>query len=36
MRTNIDALVLGPYLLYKREQPAWKEGEGWRTQYQLD
>jgi carbamoyltransferase len=36
MRTNIDYLVLGPYLLDKTTQPAWMEGDAWRTQYQLD
>jgi len=36
MRTNIDALVLYPYLLFKEEQPAWQETEEWRTKFQLD
>jgi carbamoyltransferase len=36
MRTHIDALVLGPYLLYKEEQDEWKETEDWRWAYQLD
>jgi carbamoyltransferase len=36
MRTNIDYLVLGPYLLDKTTQPAWMEGDAWRTQFQLD
>ncbi len=36
MRTDIDALVLYPYLLLKPEQPAWEETEEWRTQFQLD
>jgi len=36
MRTNIDYLVLYPYLLAKAEQPAWKETEDWRKQFQLD
>jgi len=36
MRTNIDYLVLYPYLLAKSEQPAWKETEDWRKQFQLD
>lgn len=35
-RTHIDYLVLGSYLLDKRDQPAWKENVDWRTQYQLD
>jgi carbamoyltransferase len=36
MRTDIDALVLYPYLLLKPEQPAWEETEEWRTRFQLD
>ncbi len=36
MRTHLDALVLGPYLLYKEEQDEWKETEDWRWQFQLD
>ena len=36
MRTNIDYLVLYPYLLAKSEQPAWKETEDWRAEFQLD
>ena len=36
MRTHIDALVLGPYLLHKEEQDEWKETEDWRWQFQLD
>jgi len=36
MRTHIDALVLGPYLLHKSEQPAWKENEDWQSEFQLD
>ena len=36
MRTHIDALVLGPYLLHKAEQPAWKETEDWKHEFQLD
>jgi carbamoyltransferase len=36
MRTHIDALVLGPYLLHKGEQEEWMEKEDWRWQYQLD
>jgi carbamoyltransferase len=29
MRTNIDYLVLGPFLLDKTVQPPWTEGDGW-------
>jgi carbamoyltransferase len=36
MRTHIDYLVVGPFLLDKTCQPEWKEGEDWRTQFQLD
>jgi carbamoyltransferase len=36
MRTNIDYLVLGPFLLDKAAQPAWKETEEWQKEFQLD
>ncbi len=36
MRTHIDALVLGPYLLHKAEQPEWKETADWKQEFQLD
>jgi carbamoyltransferase len=36
MRTHIDALVLGPYLLHKAEQPAWTEEKEWQKEFQLD
>jgi carbamoyltransferase len=36
MRTNMDALVLGPYLLEKKDQPALKEDVDWRTLFELD
>ena len=36
MRTHIDYLVLGPYLLDKADQPEWTEEGDWRTQFQLD
>jgi carbamoyltransferase len=36
MRTHIDALVLGPYLLHKAEQPAWSENREWQREFQLD
>ena len=36
MRTNIDYLVLGPFLLDKASQPAWKETEEWQKEFQLD
>jgi carbamoyltransferase len=36
MRTHIDYLVLGTFLLDKNDQPEWKENRDWRTQFQLD
>jgi carbamoyltransferase len=36
MRTNIDYLVLGPYLLDKAAQPPWKETEQWQQEFALD
>ena len=36
MRTHIDALVIGPFLLEKAEQPAQPEGDAWRRQLPLD
>ena len=36
MRTNIDALVLGPFVLEKSAQPAWKETKAWQQEFQLD
>jgi carbamoyltransferase len=36
MRTHIDYLVLGSFLLDKREQPEWKEAKDWRSEFQLD
>ncbi len=36
MRTEMDYLVLGSYLLDKRRQPAWKESKDWRNEYALD
>jgi carbamoyltransferase len=36
MRTHIDHLVLGPFLLNKEEQPEWKETQSWQTEFQLD
>jgi carbamoyltransferase len=36
MRTGLDYLVLGPYLLAKREQPEWKESGEWQREFQLD
>ena len=36
MRTHMDALVLGPYLVRKADQPAWQETEEWEKEFQLD
>ena len=36
MRTNMDQLVLGTFLLEKKEQPPLREDVDWRTQYELD
>ena len=36
MRTHIDHLVLGPFLVDKTRQPAWKEGAEWQREFQLD
>ncbi len=36
MRTNIDYLVLWPFILDKREQPEWREEGDWRKEVPLD
>jgi carbamoyltransferase len=36
MRTQIDALVLYPFLLLKEGQPEWKETSDWQQEFQLD
>ena len=36
MRTNIDVLVLGPFLLDKSNQPPWTESDEWQKEFQLD
>jgi carbamoyltransferase len=36
MRTEMDRLVLGSWLLKKEEQPPWKEARDWRQDYVLD
>ena len=36
MRTEMDYLVLGSYLLSKKEQPAWQDGKDWRKEFTLD
>lgn len=36
MRTDIDVLALGGFLLRKADQPEWKEDVDWRTEVPLD
>ncbi|HEV7991855.1 MAG TPA: carbamoyltransferase [Gemmatimonadaceae bacterium] len=36
MRTHIDCLVLGPFLLEKADQSEWKEDTAWQKEFQLD
>jgi carbamoyltransferase len=36
MRTGMDFLVLGSYLLDKSEQPSWSEKQNWREDHVLD
>ncbi|MBW1781139.1 MAG: hypothetical protein JRL30_10410, partial [Deltaproteobacteria bacterium] len=36
MRTEMDVLVIEDCLLYKEEQPEWKEKGDWRSELQLD
>jgi carbamoyltransferase len=36
MRTHIDVLVLGPFVLEKSAQPEWKESTAWQQEFQLD
>ncbi len=36
MRTRIDCLVLGPFVLDKTHQPRWEETSDWKQEFQLD
>lgn len=36
MRTEMDTLVMEDYILYKSEQPKWKERDDWREELILD
>jgi carbamoyltransferase len=36
MRSEMDYLVLGPFLLAKSEQPRWQESDNWRATLALD
>jgi carbamoyltransferase len=36
MRTEMEVLVIEDYILFKEEQPAWKEKVDWRNELELD
>ena len=36
MRTEMDILVIEDFILYKEEQPPWKEGKEWQNDFILD
>ena len=36
MRTEMDILVLGSFILRKEDQPAWTEEKDWREDFVLD
>ncbi len=36
MRTKMDYLVMGPFLLDKAQQAAWPEDDSWKEEYELD
>jgi carbamoyltransferase len=36
MRTHMDVLVMGSFLLRKTAQPTWQETEDWQHEFQLD
>jgi carbamoyltransferase len=36
MRTQMDYLVLGPFILDKAKQGEWKESVDWRKEFVLD
>ncbi|MDR4497567.1 MAG: carbamoyltransferase [Candidatus Scalindua sp.] len=36
MRTEMDTLVLGEFILSKKEQPEWREKKDWRDEFELD
>jgi carbamoyltransferase len=36
MRTEMDYLILGDHLFDKKNQPAWRDAQDWRQEYELD
>jgi len=36
MRSGVDFLVVGDYVLDKKDQPGWPEAGAWRTEIKLD
>ena len=36
MRTEMDTLVLGEFVLLRNEQPEWEEKKDWREEFELD
>ncbi len=36
MRTEMEVLVVGPYLLVKEDQPEWRDEGDWRDEFELD
>jgi carbamoyltransferase len=36
MRTEMDYLAIGPFLLAKTEQPTWQDDQDWESAFPLD
>jgi carbamoyltransferase len=36
MRTDMDSLVIGNFILQKKDQSPWKENKEWKNEYELD
>ena len=36
MRTEMDSLAIGSFILDKADQPEWKEDKDWREEFELD
>jgi len=36
MRTEMDTLILGNFIIEKDAQPEWKEKDDWRNEFALD